>query len=330
MTEDDIRAALAAEAGRAVPGSVVVERLRAGRKRRTGLAALVAVGVAAAVAAVVIPLVAGRDATTAPVVPATPGAPQNVVVIGSDGDRADTVMLVRVDAGRVNVLSLPRDAWVAIPGHGMGKLNSAYAQAGPEGVVGAVEELTGQEVDHYAAVDMAGFQRLADAVGGVEVCLRAAVSDEFSGARFPAGEQRISGAEALAFVRQRHGLPNGDLDRVARQQAFARALVDELVTTVLTDPAKRADLTALVADVVTTDPGWSPVSLAADATGPVRIATIPIADPNGDEGGIAVLRVDPAQVRAFTADFFTGAPVPGTTVTPPAGGSDAPSPGCVN
>ncbi|GGS33934.1 LCP family protein [Actinokineospora fastidiosa] len=325
MTEDDIRAVLADEAARAVPGSVVVERLRAPRRRRGGLAAAVAVAAAAAVAAVSIPLMAGRDAPTAPVAPAAPAPARNVVVIGSDGGRADSIMLVRVDAGRVAVLSLPRDAWVDIPGHGMGKLNSAYL-SGPEAMVAAVERLTGQPVDHYAAVEMAGFQRLADAVGGVEVCLRAPSADGFSGADFPAGRQSLSGAAALAFVRQRHGLPNGDLDRVVRQQVFARALVDKLVTTVLTDPGRRAELTALVEDVVDTDPGWSPVAMAAEATGPVRVATIPIADVNGTVGGLAVLKVDAAQVAAFTAEFFAPAGSTAPPSGPPAPGGD----GCVN
>ena len=326
MTEDDIRAALADEAANAVPGSVVVERLRAPRRRRGGLAVLVAAGVIAAVGAITIPLTAGRDPVPTTTPPAAPvaAAPQNVLVVGTDGRNSDTVMLVRVESGRVSGLSLPRDTWVTAPGRKPSKLNAIYAAHGPEALVDAVSGLTGQPVDHWAAVDMAGFERLASAVGGVEVCLRAAVSDTFSGADFPAGRQTVTGADALAFVRQRHGLPNGDLDRVVRHQVFVRGLLDKLVTTVLADPARHDELTALVRDAVRTDPGWSPVALAAEATGPVRLATIPIADANAHANGMAILAVDPAAVRAFAAEFF-GPPSPGTSAPPSPGGD-----GCVN
>ncbi|MFC7616091.1 LCP family protein [Actinokineospora soli] len=248
----------------------------------------------------------------------------NVVVLGVDEHRADTVMLLRLDGGRVSALSLPRDTWVTVPGRGESRLNRTYEQYGPDVLVDVVADLTGQRVDHWAAVDMAGFERLATAVGGVEVCLRAATSDRFAGADFPAGRQTITGAAALAFVRQRHGLPNGDLDRVVRQQVFVRGLVDKLVTTVLTDPVREAELSELVRSVVRTDPGWSPVALAAQATGPVRAATIPIADAEFQtEAGFA-LKVEPAEVRRFAAGFFT--PEPGGSTPSPGSGGD----GCVN
>lgn len=333
MTEDDIRAVLADEAAKAVPGSVVVERLRAHRRRRGGLVALVAAGVMAVVAAVAVPLAAGRDPGPAAPPATAPTGPVTVVVIGLDGgraeqvdgERADTVLLVRVDGAEVSGLSLPRDAWVDVPGHGKAKLSLAHAVGGPDAVVAAVEELTGQQVDHYAAVDMAGFERLATAVGGVEVCLRAATSDRFSGADFPAGKQRVAGAEALAFLRQRRGLPNGDFDRVVRHQVFAKALLHELATTVLTDPARREELTALVRELVRTDPGWNPIAVAAGARGPLRLATIPIADSSAFVDGQAVLVVDPEQVRRFAAEFFTPSSGGGST-----SGGGSPGDGCVN
>ncbi|MGX7829751.1 LCP family protein [Actinokineospora sp. 24-640] len=329
-SEDLIRAVLAAEADQAVDSATVRERLRAGRERRGGggLVALVGVAVTAAVAAVVVPLVAGRDPAPAPV-PSAAAPPRTVVFIGLDSHTyADMVMLARVEEDRLSLLSLPRDTWLDIPGHGMGRLNHAYnhaakgpdpVAAGAAGVIAAVEGLTGQQVDHYAAVDMAAFQRLAGMLGGVEVCLRAAVSDPYSGADFPAGRQKLSGDDALSFLRQRHGLPNGDLDRVVRHQVFLRGLAGKFVG------ATTEGITEEVLAAVHTDPGWSPFSLAARAHGPVRMATIPLAE----SGDAAVMAVDPAAVRAFTAEFFGNAPA-----SPEPGAPGAPTPsspdGCVN
>ena len=92
----------------------------------------------------------------------------------------------------------------------------------------AVRNLTGQPIDYFAEVNLAGFYDLAESLGGVEVCLNHAVHDDYSGADFPAGRQRLDAAQALAFVRQRHGLENGDLDRTHRQQAFLLSVMHEL------------------------------------------------------------------------------------------------------
>ena len=85
--------------------------------------------------------------------------------------------------------------------------------AGARTAIGAVEGLTGLTITHFAAVNLAGFAQISEAIGGVPVCLNKAVDDSFSGAKFSAGQQTVSGPQALAFVRQRHGLPGGDLDR---------------------------------------------------------------------------------------------------------------------
>jgi LCP family protein required for cell wall assembly len=85
------------------------------------------------------------------------------------------------------------------------------------------KQLTGVTFDHYVEVNLAGFYEITQAVGGVPVCLQAPVHDSYSGANFPAGPQTVSGAAALSFVRQRYGLPCGDLDRILRQQASSPA-----------------------------------------------------------------------------------------------------------
>jgi len=127
-------------------------------------------------------------------------------------------------------VSFPRDAYVRIPAHGKvaeheGKINTAFSEGGPALTIETVELLTGVRVDHYLEVNFAGFQRLVDAVDGVDVCLPKAAKDSFSGIDLPAGKSHIKGTQALAFVRQRHGLPRGDLDRIQRQQQFLGALL---------------------------------------------------------------------------------------------------------
>ena len=148
------------------------------------------------------------------------------------GRRSDTVILVHLSGDRehVTLVSFPRDAYVTIPAHGktkehQGKLNTAFSQGGPELTIQTVERLTNIRVDHYVEVNFAGFQRLVDAVEGVDVCLRKPAKEPLSGINLPAGKSRIRGAQALAFVRQRHGLPRGDLDRIERQQQFLGALL---------------------------------------------------------------------------------------------------------
>jgi LCP family protein required for cell wall assembly len=148
------------------------------------------------------------------------------------GRRSDTVILVHLGADRehVTLLSFPRDSYVTIPAHGSkpaheGKINTAFSEGGPSLTIQTVEQLTGIRVDHYVEVNFAGFQRLVDAVDGVDVCLPKAAKEPLSGINLPAGHSHIKGAQALAFVRQRHGLPRGDLDRIERQQQFLGALL---------------------------------------------------------------------------------------------------------
>ncbi|QFZ21741.1 LCP family protein [Saccharothrix syringae] len=343
MTEQEalIRAAVEAEADQAVDPREVLAALRTRRRRRRPVAlfAATALTAAAAAVAVAVPLVVDRDRGAAPATAGQQPAPtaRTVLLLGlDDGARPDAVVLARVGAnGSVGFLSLPRDTRVDVPGVGAGRLNQVYYaahqaaaaagqdadRAGAESAVRVVAELTGVPVDHYATVPMAVFGELVDAVGGVEVCLREAARDPFSGLDLPAGTSTLGGADALAFLRQRHGLPNGDLDRVVRHQAFLRALAGKVAGD---DPARLAALGAVVRRTVRTDPGWDPLELAGllAGGGAVRGATIPTTEAVETGQGMA-LAVDPAAVREFTRGFLadpgTSAPAP-----PPAEG-----PACV-
>lgn len=153
--------------------------------------------------------------------------------------RSDTLMLVHLsgDEGTAYTVSLPRDSWVPIPGHGSAKINASFSWGGPPLLIKTVEDLTGAHVDHFGVVDWHGFRKLTDAVGGVPVTLPRDTYDPEQHRHFAAGTSVLDGNEALAFVRQRHGLPGGELDRIKRQQQFLRSLVGEVRGQVsITDP----------------------------------------------------------------------------------------------
>ena len=147
------------------------------------------------------------------------------------GKRTDTIILVQTDPrrDRTVVLSIPRDLRVEIPGHGVGKINSSF-EWGPDVVVRTVSRLTGLRINHYVEVNLAGFERVVDALSGVPICIDRPMLDKLAGLRLPrAGCYDLDGRQALAFVRARHieGDQIPDLSRIARQQQFMRAVIDK-------------------------------------------------------------------------------------------------------
>ena len=278
----------------------------------------------------------------------------------NDGERnTDTMILVHipVDGTRAIAISFPRDSWVELAGDfGKHRLNSAFAYAynnareelantatdekdldaqatviGRKNLIETIQNLIGSAVtiDRYAEVNLASFYEVTNAIGGVEVCLNEATQDPKSGANFAKGEQTIAGAQALAFVRQRYGLPNGDLDRIVRQQAFLGALANKVLSAdMLTSPSKVRQLVGAVQRSVVLSDGWQLSTFAAQmsglSAGGIDFYTIPTL---GDAkiGGADVLRVDPEQVAAFVSSLTTdesGAakssaePVPTSTSAP--------------
>ncbi|AWT25583.1 Transcriptional regulator LytR [Corynebacterium provencense] len=251
----------------------------------------------------------------------------------------DTMILIRIpnDGSSATAVSLPRDTYVN-GGEELGnvKLNSVYGstkfyreqeltekaaaagetpdearisseavQAGREALVSSIANLTGISVDHYAEVGLLGFVLLTDAVGGVDVCLNNPVDEPLSGAKFPAGRQTLDGRDALSFVRQRHDLPRGDLDRITRQQAYLASLANKILSArTLSDPGQLGKLNDAVSRSVTIDSGWDIMGLATQmqnlSGGNVTFQTIPVTsiDGTGDYGE-SVVTVNPDQVHAF-------------------------------
>jgi LCP family protein required for cell wall assembly len=244
------------------------------------------------------------------------------------GLNTDTMILVHVpaDGSRASFVSFPRDSYVEIPGHGMDKLNAAYAYGhaavdesapaaerqagGAQLLVQTVSRLTGLQIDHYAEVDLLGFFELSSVVGGVEVNLCKAVDDrKYSGAVFPAGVQTIAGADALRFVRQRHGLPRGDLDRIVRQQVFMAGVLRKILSEdVLLDLGKQRELVEATSQSLTIDRDLVLLDLAqqmqAVTPGNIEFQTVPIVGDERDEQGRSILRLeDEETLHAFFAEL---------------------------
>lgn len=172
------------------------------------------------------------------------------------GDRSDTIMVVHVPADRsgIQVMSIMRDSWVEIPGHGMNKINAALAFGGMPLLVQTVEGLLDTRIDHVGVLGLEGFKGITDAVGGVTVNNPTAFSS--GGHEFAAGEITLQGDAALAYVRSRYAFTDGDYSRVANQQRYLKALLSTTLSRgTLTDPGKVLTLVDAVTNNLATDAG---------------------------------------------------------------------------
>ncbi|HVE31765.1 MAG TPA: LCP family protein [Mycobacteriales bacterium] len=286
------------------------------------------------------------------------GRDTNILLVGSDDrtnatpaelkelstteevtNSTDTMILVHIpaDGRKATAVSFPRDSWVTIPGcSGQHKLNSAYINGatdcgttkadpdrGRQKLVQTISQLSGLKIDHYVEVDLLGFYRITKAIGGVQICLNQAQKDPFSGIDLPKGPSTIEGKQALAFVRQRHGLPRGDLDRIVRQQYFMSATFRKVTSLgVLTNPIKLKRLLDAVGSSMLMDSGLDPIQLAGQlrglAAGNVTFTTIPT-EGNGVRNGQDVILVDESAIPQFFESVINP-PKPKTAAKPAARG----------
>jgi LCP family protein required for cell wall assembly len=166
---------------------------------------------------------------------------QNLHTGSAEGGRTDSMMILHIGSNGDSLISLPRDSWVTIPDFvgsesgkhfdspGKNKLNAAYSMDGPTLLVRTVEYNTGLHIDHYAEIGFGGFAGVVDAVGGVKMTFDHDVHDVNSGADFTKGTHVLNGAQALAFVRNRHEA-GSDLVREQNQQKFLSALANQTAT----------------------------------------------------------------------------------------------------
>jgi LCP family protein required for cell wall assembly len=228
-----------------------------------------------------------------------PASAMNLLVFGSDsrisaGDprqweagaqRTDAIMLVHLPADRSGayVISILRDSWVQIPGHGYAKINAAFSWGGPALAIRTVEQLTGVHIDHMMVTDFTGFARLTDLLGGVQITVPKATNLGNSKQRIAAGTYTMDGATALAYVRERYTLPNGDFDRVKRQQNWIRAIMKKAASSgVATDPQRLYDVLSASASALATDDSFTidqmrdlALSLRSAGPGGLRFLTTP-------------------------------------------------------
>jgi LCP family protein required for cell wall assembly len=257
----------------------------------------------------------------------------------------DTMIVVHVPGNgtAASAFSIPRDSYVAIAGQqGKDKINAAFGYgmnpemarqraqgvtdekqvrqagmvAGRKNLIQTVQNLTGVSIDHYAEVNLYGFAKISNAIGGVPVCLKYDTSDSYSGANFKAGHTTVQGLSALGFVRQRHGpgLIN-ELDRERRQQVFLASMAHEILSTgLLTNPSKLRGVISAVQDAITLDKDWNLLQFAGEMQGltggSIKFNIMPVTDVDGNVGTVSkpnnVVFVDPTAIKTWVAALFSG------------------------
>jgi LCP family protein required for cell wall assembly len=287
--------------------------------------------------------------------PAAKGDAENFLLVGSDsrdgangdettqgsganfvtGQRSDTIILVHLygNNDKAQLISFPRDTYVEIPDYTNPKtgktraahhtkLNSAFSEGGPALLVLTVEHLTNIRVDHYLQVDFTGFKGMVNKVGGVDVCLTKPAKDSFTGINLTAGNHHLDGNTALAFVRQRHGLAQGDIDRIARQQQFIGSLVHKVLSAnTLLNPLKLNGFLDVATHSLKADDGLTGKDIrnlglrfSHFSSGGVSFVTAPI-DKITKINGASVVLLDDAKAAAVFDDIRADRP-PGAPAKP--------------
>jgi LCP family protein required for cell wall assembly len=249
----------------------------------------------------------------------------NILLIGSDGKagvdsgRSDVIILAHVsgDRKKVYLVHFPRDMYVDIPGYGKDKINAAFFRGGSQLLVRTMQQLVGVTINHVAVVGFEGFEEMTDAVGGVDVYAEEASVDEVYNEDFTekwtntihVGMNHLDGKSALAFVRQRYQLTEGDISRGRRQQAFVKALLLKVLSReTLTNPARFARLVDAATRYLTVDSAFSTkdiyslaLSMKSLRSSDVVFITAPIASYGTTSTGAWIEHVDYGKLARLSA-----------------------------
>ncbi|MGV9849183.1 LCP family protein [Streptomyces sp. NPDC003442] len=237
----------------------------------------------------------------------------DILVLGSDSragknakygtdegtSRSDTAMIVHVYKGhkKASVISIPRDTLIErpscttkggqeTPAVQAAMFNSAYEAGGPACTIKTIESMTGIRMDHFLEVDFSGFKQLIDDLGGVNITTTAPIHDPKSHLDLEAGPHTLDGEQSLGLVRTRHGVGDGsDLGRIKLQQAFVKALLDQVKhVDLFGNPKKLYDLADTSTKALTTDSELASVSklkgfaesLKGIGSGNMKMTTLPV------------------------------------------------------
>lgn len=208
---------------------------------------------------------------------------EDIARLGTGGDigtgRTDAIMLLHLEGTSAQLISIPRDSYVDVPGFGQDKINAAFTYGGPQLLTHTVEANTGVSIDHYAEVGMGGLANIVDAIGGVELCPSEPIDDPLANLNVGAGCQEMDGANALGYVRTR-ATAMGDLDRVERQREFFSALMHEATNpSTLLNPFDVFPMVSSVSKSFTvgeSDHVWHLARLALSMGTGVETKTVPV------------------------------------------------------
>lgn len=205
--------------------------------------------------------------------------------------RSDAIMVLHLpaDRERATLVSIPRDSWVPIDGYGDQKINAAFSYGGPSLLARTVEQVIDLRLDHVMVVDWAGFRGITEAVGSVEL-----------------GGKSMGPDEALAYVRERKSLPNGDFDRVERQQEYLLSVLGSLKEQdALSSPVTLTKTVSSLDDFVSVDSSLSnramvDLGLSSRGLGPRNMETLTAPnDGTGTVEGQSIVRLDVEETRAL-------------------------------
>jgi LCP family protein required for cell wall assembly len=264
--------------------------------------------------------------------PDPPPTALNILLIGSDSrvndravaasggtsdQRGDALVFIHLPADRQSVygISIMRDLWVDVPGYGGAKVNAGLELGGVPLMTQTVESLLGQKIDHTVMLDFQGFAAMTDALGGVDVDVKQAFQgtiDDY--VYFPAGVNRLTGPQALSFVRERKAFGDGDYQRVRNQQTFLKAVMAKMAAEGgLTDRNTVKQLVSTVLPHVTVSPGLTvetleqlAFSLRSTPPGSGQFFTLPTAGTGFSRDGQSIILQNPAATAAVAAALASG------------------------
>ncbi len=241
--------------------------------------------------------------------------------VSEGSQRTDSIMVLHMpDSGKPTLVSFPRDSWVAIPGHGEGKINSSFAIGGPKLLTQTIEQASGLHIDNYMEIGFGGFAGVVDSVGGVRMCLKQDVNDKNAHINLKKGCQVLGGKDALGYVRSRDAFATGDLARAEHQREFLGALTKKIASpsNVLL-PWKLKSVGSAGAKGVAVNDGMSPIqalkilwALKGISNGGISVQ-VPVSNPGAMIGGQSVVLWDKPRAKTLFDDLNNDRPVTAPT-----------------